>query len=96
MTNWFNRTVDWVHSKIATIGGVAKKIAGWGSNVARRVGSISNTAADIVQGGSAVIGGALGLPNVAQIGNTASDVLRKVSMGGETLGNLLGSFSGQG
>jgi hypothetical protein len=96
MTNWFSRTADWVHSKIATIGGVAKKIAGWGSNVARKVGSISNTAADIVQGGSAVIGGALGMPNVAQIGNTASDVLRKVSMGGETLGKLLGSFSGQG
>jgi hypothetical protein len=96
MTNWFQRTVDWAHSKIATIGGVAKRIAGWGSNFARRVGSISNTAADIVQGGSAVIGGALGMPNVAQIGNAASDVLRKVSQGGETLGKLLGSFSGQG
>ncbi len=94
MTNWFQRTVDWAHSKIATIGGVAKRIAGWGSNFARRVGSISNTAADIVQGGSAVIGGALGLPNVALAGNAASDALRKISMGATTTGNLLGSFSG--
>ncbi len=57
MTNWLQRTAQWVGSKIAQVGGVAKKIAGFGSNVARKVGSLAGTAADIVQGGSAVIGG---------------------------------------
>jgi hypothetical protein len=96
MTNWLQRTAQWIGGRVATIGGIAKKVAGIGSTVARKIGSFANTGADLVQGGSAVIGGVLGMPHISEIGNTASDVLRKVSQGSETVGRLLGSFSGVG